>query len=61
MYETTLSDVHVGDAVRAFHPLTLGVVYMASVTKVGRKYVHVQFGIDGRRFHMLPKYITEVL
>lgn len=38
-----ISDFHVGDVVKCFHPHTLGVVHAAIVMRVGRKYLYVQF------------------
>lgn len=39
-----LSEIHVGDRVAAFHPQMLGVVKEGVVVKVGRTWVHVNFG-----------------
>ena len=36
-----------GDFVTAFDPRTLGVVKTGLVTKVGRKYAHIDFGLTG--------------
>lgn len=60
MNDLTLDDVQVGDTVNAFHPRTLGVIYQGEVTRVGRRYVHVRFGVDQRSYRMLPQYVTGV-
>lgn len=41
--------IQVGDTLRAFDPATLGVVKHCRVQSVGRFYVHVDFGLTGRR------------
>lgn len=62
MGDYTLADLGVGQTVRAFHPHTLGVIHTGTVEVVGRKYVHVRFGVDQERTHrLLPKYVTEVV
>ncbi len=38
------SEWKTGDEVRAFHPAMFGVVLTGRVTKLGRKYAHVDFG-----------------
>lgn len=49
-----------GDSVRAFHPREMGVVRDGTVVKVGRNYVHVDFGeLRGGVFRVAPKYIVE--
>lgn len=48
-----------GDEVKAFHPREFGVVREGRIVKVGRKYVHIDFGsIRGGTFKVLPKYIV---
>lgn len=42
-----LSLYRVGEDVRAFDPRTLGVVKVGTVTKIGRKYVTIDFGLTG--------------
>jgi hypothetical protein len=42
-----LSLYRVGERVRAFDPRTLGVVKVGTVTKIGRKYATVDFGLTG--------------
>jgi hypothetical protein len=37
----------IGDEVKAFDPRTLGVVKTGRVVKVGRTYLHVDFGLTG--------------
>jgi hypothetical protein len=60
MTEFTLADLTVGDNVQAFHPAMFGVVLYGRVTKVGTKYVHVDFGpIRGGVFRMAPNGIVE--
>lgn len=55
-----LADLHVGDEVRAFHPRSLGVIWPGEVAKVGRKMVHIRFGVDGRTYRLNPKYVSEI-
>jgi len=40
-------DITVGTTVKAFDPRTLGVVKHGRITKAGRKYVTVDFGLTG--------------
>lgn len=57
-----LSDLKVGDTVRAFHPATLGVIYTANVVTVGRKFVTVTFPMFGpKRWKLIPDHVTEVV
>jgi hypothetical protein len=50
----------IGDTVRAFHPRRMGVVNTGTVVKVGRKYVHVDFGeLLGGTFRVSPEHIVE--
>ena len=42
-----LSLYRVGDQVRAFDPRTLGVIKIGRVTKIGRKYATIDFGLAG--------------
>lgn len=43
-----LADFQVGDRVHAFHPGTLGVCHWATVEKVGRKWLTVQWHVTGK-------------
>jgi hypothetical protein len=61
MTDTTLSDLRVGQTVRAFHPRTLGVIYTGTVERVGTKWVHVHFPISGSVHKMAPRYVTEIV
>lgn len=57
-----LASLHVGDRVRAFHPRTLGVVLQPTVAKVGRKYVHCDFGsMWGGTFAVAPVHVIEIV
>lgn len=42
-----IGDFRVGDRVWAFHPATLGCLHWATVTKVGRKWLHVDWHVGG--------------
>jgi hypothetical protein len=58
--EFTLADLTVGDNVQAFHPAMFGVVLYGTITKVGRKYVHIDFGpIRGGVFRCAPNAVTQ--
>lgn len=46
-FYSDLSLYRVGEQVRAFDPRTLGVVKVGTVTRIGRKYVTVDFGLSG--------------
>lgn len=57
-WAVNISDLKVGDRVRAFHPHTLGVIHAGDVVKVGRKWVHVRFTVSGDRVYKLaPDYV----
>ncbi len=42
-----ISLYRVGETVRAFDPRTMGVVKQGTVTKIGRKYLTIDFGLSG--------------
>lgn len=56
----TIADFKVGDNVQAFHPRMFGVVLYGTVTKVGRTWLHIDFGaIRGGTFKVSPAAVTE--
>ena len=56
----TIADFTVGDNVQAFHPRMLGVVLYGTVTKVGRKYLTVDFGsLRGGAFRVTVADVTQ--
>lgn len=48
-----------GMNVRAFHPAKFGVINHGTITKIGSRYVYVDFGNDIRRVN--PMHIVEVV
>lgn len=58
----TETDIKVDDRVRAFHPRMFGVIKEGDVTKVGRKYVIVNFGaLGGGTFRVAFRDIVSVV
>ena len=55
-----LKDFKVGDRVKAFHPHTLGVMHWATVTKVGTKYLTVEWHVTGRKGRVRPADVGEI-
>lgn len=56
----TLNDFKVGDRIKAFHPHTLGVMHWATITKVGRKYLTVDWHITGRTGRVPPRDVGTI-
>ncbi len=60
MTQYTIQEFAPGDEVHAFNPRKFGVIDTARVTKVGRKWLYVDFGpINGNIMRISPRYITE--
>lgn len=56
----TIADFKVGDNVQVFNPRKFGVVDYARVVKVGRKWLHVDFGpLAGGIQRVGPRYVTQ--
>jgi hypothetical protein len=49
-----IGDFAVGRRVFAFHPQALGVCHWATVTKVGRTHLHVEWHVTGRGSRIKP-------
>jgi hypothetical protein len=53
-------NLNVGDVVIAFHPREFGVIREGRITKIGRKYAHIDFGpIRGGVFRVPFDYVRD--
>ena len=54
----TVGDFTEGHRVFAFHPHTLGVCHWATITKVGRKWLTVEWHVTGKAGRVLPRDVV---
>jgi hypothetical protein len=52
-------DPKVGDIVKAFHPLTLGVVKVGEVVGVGPKYIRIKFRPGGGALKVARRHVVD--